>query len=441
MENEEKGLVDKELLDQASYVLGGVQTGIEQADELQEQQVAEDATIQSEQDDPRNREQWGLPGVAEELKSAVLGGVQDTASSIQTFPERALDTITGEVSREKKEKGYYQPEWTPFVNEEDPIITKTWWGQMLRGVVHFGTMAAGVTAATSAAGLSAPAWLTSIAGYGMIRAAGIGAVSDVISHTTDGENALGMMRDRFGWMDTPLSTRDTDHPLMMKFKNIVEGMGIGILFDSAAMALGKGSSFARAQVAERGASVEVQTIRKGIQELRKNEFGFRASKNSPVAGRHQGNHLSQDKDPFTVWERNKRIRTEWGAEEGSAGNVSTPVQRERIARESGLSEELVVDTLSRLYSAEKFQNVLKAVDGNKKRLIEVFGDAIAAHQRITLGRNAAEMTAEEYLEEVLETSIKFDVTDITGRKIDEITTITAQNVVVSDQLYLHYYNS
>ena len=432
MENEEKGLVDKELLDQASYVLGGIQTGIEQADELQEQQVAEDATIQAEQDDPRNREQWGLPGVAEELKSAVLGGVQDTASSIQTFPERAIDTLTGQVSKEKKEKGYYQPEWTPFVNEEDPIITKTWWGQMLRGVVHFGTMAAGVTAATSAAGVTAPAWLSGMAGYGLIRAAGIGAVSDVISHTTDGENALGMMRDRFGWMDTPLSTRDTDHPLMMKFKNIVEGMGIGILFDSAAMALGKGSKYARAQVAERGASVELQTIRKGIQELRRNEFGFRASKNSPVAGRHQGNHLSQDKDPFVVWERNKRIRTEWGAEEGSAGNISTPVQRERIARESGLSEELVVDTLSRLYSAEKFQQVLKAVDGNKKRLIEVFGDAIAAHQRITLGRNAAEMTAEEYLEEILETSIKFDVTDITGRKIDEITTITAQNVVVSD---------
>ena len=432
MENEEKGLVDEELLDQASYVLGGVQAGIEQSDELQEQQVAEDATIQAEQDDPRNREQWGLPGVAEELKSAVLGGVQDTASSIQTFPERVVDTLSGEVSREKKEKGYYQPEWTPFVNEEDPIITKTWWGQMLRGVVHFGTMAAGVTAATSAAGVTAPAWLSGAAGYGLMRAAGIGAISDVISHTTDGENALGMMRDRFGWMDTPLSTRDTDHPLMMKFKNIVEGMGIGILFDSAAMALGKGSNFARAQVAERGASVELQTIRKGIQELRKNEFGFRASKNSPVAGRHQGNHLSQDKDPFVVWERNKRVRTEWGAEDGSAGNVSTPVQRERIARETGLTEELVVDTLSRLYSAEKFQSVLKAVDGNKKRLIEVFGDAIAAHQRITLGRNAAEMTAEEYLEEVLETSIKFDVTDITGRKIDEITTITAQNVVVSD---------
>ena len=386
-----------------------------------------------EQEDPRDTEEsWGIPAVAEELKSAVLGGIQDTASSIQTFPERVVDTLSGEVQREKKEKGVYRPEWNPFVDEDDPIITKTWWGQLLRGTVHFGSMAAGVVAAGSAAGVTAPASLTGMAGWGLIRAAGIGAISDTISHTTDEQNALGMMRDRFGWMDTPLSTKDTDHPLMMKFKNIVEGMGIGILFDSAAMALGKGSKYAKAQVANRQKSVELQTVRKAIQELRRNEHGFRASKNSPVAGRHQGNHLSQDKDPYVVWERNKRVRNEWGADEGSAGNVTTPVQRERIARETGLTEEVVVDTLSRLYSAEKFQQVLKAVDGNKKRLVEVFGDAIAAHQRITSGRNAAEMTATEYLDEILKTSIKFDVTDITGRKIDEITTITAQNVVVSD---------
>ena len=430
MENEDT-LVNQDLIDRSLRMYENATEQKKQKKKEEEATEAFDAEISIEQEDPRDAESWGLPAIGEELKSAVLGGVQDTASSIQTFPERAIDTLSGEVSREKKEKGFYEPEWTVFVDKEDPIITKTWWGQMLRGTVHFGSMAAAVVGTAKAAAITAPGWLSSMAGYSLIRAAGIGAISDTISHTTDGENALGMMRDRFGWMDTPLSTRDTDHPLMMKFKNIVEGMGIGILFDSAALALGKGSKIAKTKVLDRNKSVELQTIRKGIQELRKNEFGFRASKNSPIAGRHQGNHLSED-DPFTVWERNKRIRSEWGAEEGSAGNVTTPVQRERIARESGLSEEVVVDTLSRLYSAEKFQNVLKAVDGNKKRLLEVFGDAIAAHQRITLGRNAADMVAEEYLEEILETSIKFDVTDITGKKVDEITTITAQNVVVSD---------
>ena len=42
------------------------------------------------------------------------------------------------------------------------------------------------------------------------------------------------------------------------------------------------------------------------------------------------------------------------------------------------------------------------------------------------------MSAEEYLEEIFKTSQRFDVTDIAGKKVDEIVTITAQNVVVSD---------
>ena len=43
--------------------------------------------------------------------------------------------------RERQEKGYYEPEWDPFKSYSNPIVTKTWWGKMLRGTVHFGTMA------------------------------------------------------------------------------------------------------------------------------------------------------------------------------------------------------------------------------------------------------------------------------------------------------------
>ena len=428
--------VDEEALEDTSALLN---QSIEDTKNLKKQKkiVEEnDQQIVSEQQDPRNKENWGVAGVTKELQSALTGGLQDTASSIQTFPERVIDTFTGEVQREKEEKGSYQPEWSPFVDEQDPIITRTWWGQMLRGTVHFGSMAVGVVAAAKAAGITAPAWLSGMAGYSLIRAAGVGVVTDTISHTTDGENALGMMRDRFGWMDTPLSTRDTDSPMMMKFKNIVEGMGIGILFDSAALALGKGGQYAKAQVAARNQSVELQTVRKGLQELRKHEFnksepGFRASKNAPVAGRHQGNHLSEE-DPFVVWERQKKINNEWGMEEGSAGNITTPIQRERIARESGITADLVENVLSKLYSKDKFRRIVQALDGDRQRLVEVFGDAIAAHQRITQGRNAAEMSAEEYLKEILATSDRFDITDISGKKVAETTTITAKNVVVSD---------
>ena len=168
-------------------------------------------------DDPRNKEGWGVPGVAEELKSAVTGGVQDTVSSITTFPERTVDAFSGEIQREREEKGFYRPEFDPFVNYEDPIITKTWWGQLIRGTVHFGTMAAGIVAAVKAAPVTIPAALKGMKGYTLLRAAGIGAVSDTISKESDGHNALGVMRDKYGWIDTPLSTRDTDHPMWMKF--------------------------------------------------------------------------------------------------------------------------------------------------------------------------------------------------------------------------------
>ena len=49
-----------------------------------EQQATEEQETKIEED-PRNQENWGIGAVAEEVKSAVTGGIQDTASSITTF--------------------------------------------------------------------------------------------------------------------------------------------------------------------------------------------------------------------------------------------------------------------------------------------------------------------------------------------------------------------
>ena len=394
--------------------------------EFQKQDEETETQALSEQADPRNADRWGMKAVAKELQSVVTGGVQDTASSMMTFPERTVDALTGEIQRERKEKGYYRPEWDPLVDHNNPIITKTWWGKLLRGTVHFGTMAAAIipTAKLTAARLGIAG--TGIMANSLVRAAGVGAVSDLVSKESDGDNALGTLRDRYGFIDTPLSTRETDHPVMMKFKNIVEGMGIGFIFDSAAMVLGRGSNAVKAQIATRQKSVELQTLRKGIQEVRRNEFGFRGSKNKPVADPSQAAHISGD-DPFIVWSQQKKIRNDWGAQEGSTSSVTTPVQRERIAREGDISEDLVDETLQKLLSSERYQSVLKSVGGSRKRLVEVFGDSIAAHQRITQGRNAADMDADEYLKELFES---YDVYD--GNTDDAIKTLTSKNVVVAD---------
>ena len=404
-------------------------------------EVGYEEEIQEESDaieDPRDQDQWGVKGFVKELGSVVSGGIQDTASSISTFPERTIDAISGEMQREKEEKGYYQPEFDPLGGGGNPIITKTWWGKLARGVVHFGTLAgATVLAAKGAAVAGIPLAGTAAAKLlgapSLIRAAGIGAISDLVSKESDGHNALGSMRDHYGWIDTPLSTKDTDHPIMMKMKNIVEGMGIGLVFDGATMLIGRGSRGAKSKIFKRKQSVNQEKLAKGLEQLRENESRFRAAKNGPLSTASQGNELSVD-DPYDVWEMQKKVREDWGSEDGAAGNVVTAVQRQRAAEQAGITEEVADEVLRKLYSNNKYQAIIDSIKKQRLTLVEVFGDAIAAHQRITLGRNAADMSPREYLDEIFRATDAYSITDIDGNLVDSLETITSKYVVVTDMV-------
>ena len=201
----------------------------QKATEQQVQMEAEDKQATAEIMDPRNKKNFGgVRGVAKELGSAIGGGLQDTASSVVTLPERAIDMFSGEMVEEGKTKEGYKAEWDDwFVDDEDPIETKTWWGGALRGLVHFGSMAAAIVPAAKASGIAAAtaAWSS------LARGAAIGAASDLASKYSQEDNGLAILRDRFNFIDTPLATKDTDHPAMKTLKNVVEGMGIGAVFD------------------------------------------------------------------------------------------------------------------------------------------------------------------------------------------------------------------
>ena len=71
---------------------------------IQQEEAATEEKAEQVQADPRNADKWGLKAVAEEFKSIGVGGLQDTASSIMTFPERTADALTGEISRERISK-------------------------------------------------------------------------------------------------------------------------------------------------------------------------------------------------------------------------------------------------------------------------------------------------------------------------------------------------
>ena len=391
----------------------------------QEQEVQAEEQAVSEQDDPRNAESWGAKALIKEGQSILSGGLQDTASSLATFPERTKDALSGEMQREKEEKGFYRPEWTPFDSYDNPIETKTWWGKQLRALVHFGSLAVGAVGAAKAVAatglVTLPAGLVGLTSSTLARGAAVGAVSDLISKESDEHNVLGAISQRYGWADTPLATKDTDHPVMMKIKNIVEGMGIGLFFDGIAYTLKRGSKPVVDQIKARNNSIDKQTIEAGIAQLREGDVNFRADKNRPIAEPHQGAHISEV-DPQAAREQLSRTRKEWGAEEGSTGSVTTPVERERVALKSGSDDATIERIFKTLVSSDKFKKELDAVKGNRKALVAKFKEAIEGHQSITNGREAADMSAAEYLKELFETN---DV-------IDGYEVWTSKNVVIGD---------
>jgi len=421
--------VDEEYVDylgdEAERLAEEYQQEQERKEAAEQEEAAATAKADAIQYDPRNADTWGAKALIKEGQSILSGGLQDTASSIATFPERTIDAFSGEMQRQRDLTGDYTPDFTPFGAYDNPIETKTWWGKQLRGLVHFGSLAVGTVLAAkgvAATGLvSVPAGLLTLMKGNLVRGAAVGAVSDLISKESDEQNALGALRDRYGWVDTPLSTKDTDHPVMMKIKNIVEGMGIGLVFDGLAYTLKKGSKEAIDQITARNKSLKDQTVQAGVAQLREGEVEFRADKNAPISQPHQGAHITEV-NPQKAREQLSKTRTEWGSEEGSTGSVTTPVERERIALKGDTDDAQVERILRGLLSENKFAKELEAAKGDRKKLAATYREAIEAHQRITQGRNPIDMSPQEYLKELFETN---DV-------IDGFENWTSKNVVVAD---------
>ena len=425
-----KYTIDDEAINELGKVAQDISDEYRNRIVAEEQAAAEQAQTEQQavdtQADPRNSDTWGAKALIKEGQSILSGGLQDTASSIATFPERTVDALSGEMQRQREETGSYKPDFTPFGGYDNPIETRTWWGKQLRGLVHFGSLAAGtlLTAkAAAATGLvTVPAGLIAFAKGNTVRGMAVGAVSDLVSKESDEQNALAALRDRYGWIDTPISTKDTDHPVVMKLKNIVEGMGIGLFFDGFAYTLGKGSQKVVKQIQDRNKNLKQATVQNGLAQLRRGEVEFRADKNAPISQPHQGAHITEV-EPQKAREQLSKTRKDWGSEDGSTGSVTTPYERERIALEGATDEEQVERIMRGLMSNAKFKAELDAVKGSVPKLAAKWREAIEGHQRITQGRNAIEMSPQEYLKELLEA--RPDV-------VDGIEIWTSKNVVIGD---------
>jgi len=411
-----------------------------------EQKRQQDQQELAEVEDSRNQEDWGPWQVGAELSSAVKGGVQDTASTLITAPERVIDFFTGEMGEENKTEEGYKPEsddW--FVDDENPIETKTWWGGLIRGLTHYGTLAAvpipgarvvsGKLAATklgqTAVGLGTKYGSKTLAKFGtkkltlgnVATGSARGLKVDALSIYSQDANALQIINDHLkekgnGWLDTPLTTKDTDHPLMKTVKNLIEGgLVIGPISDLVLFSAGAGLKSSRnvigKKIKDRNASIKSQ--KKELVKEQLKDPGFRAPKNEPIADPWQG--AVQSVEPVKEVDiALNRTRTEWGAEEGSTG---VPVRRlaiQRAATSSGESEKMMKDVLQKYLSDTKVQKIVSTIKGGKGTIPEEWQEAIKAHQQLTSGREAANLTSKDYLKFLYEGSDRLEGFDVFSTK-------------------------
>ena len=421
--------------------------------EEKDQAAATEQQYRDEQADPRNREDWGISGVIKELQSAFAGGIQDTASSIVTAPERIIDLATGEMGKEGQTEEGYQAEWDDFfVDDANPIETKTWWGGLIRSATHFGTLGGAIVVASPVLGTAGAAigagrvvaGVTSIAANQWARAAMVGAATDLVSKYSQDANALQVLRDRYGMIDTPLTTNDTDHPALKTFKNVVEGMGIGEVANGVFRILGRGmkrvrpgrsigqeviedgTDIALEKSAKRDQSVLDQTIEAGKEEVVERGSGFGGHKNVE-ADSWQGAPTSKD-NVMDVRDSQKRMRTEWGAEDGSPGSLTTPSQLRKVAK-TGLDDDVIDDIFRELVSEPRYNAEVQAIRSGNKTFRDVWGDSIEQWVRTGLGRNAADIPADQYLAEYFTNAMPFF-----ANSPDEMVAWTTRNVVAGDLL-------
>ena len=395
----------------------------QQSDAAATQKGADERKDPRQDDDGDGRPDVGfnLGDIGAELSSAFGGGIQDAASSVATLPERAADMFNGEMERENKTEEGYRPEWDPFTDHENPIETHTWWGGAIRGLVQFGGLALGtVVAAKGVAAIGAGTAIGSAAGWlgagvsgglkaNMLRGAAVGAVGDLVSRDSQKDNALGALKEHHPWLDNPLATQDTDHPAVKTLKNVVEGMGIGGVFDLTLETIGygvkslKNGKTVKETVDARNASIKDQTIERGKAEVKQTDE-MRGYKNKPIADVDQGNPTS-NASPKDVQEQVVRIEKEWGAQNGSTDSLVSARELQRMndsAAELGDAHHKA--TRDALFSEADVKNPVKAARENQKigvkSVQEIQPEIKELAKTIYEGRNTTDISPAEFFKKL-----------------------------------------
>ena len=391
-------------------------------------------------------------------------GARDIASNIITAPERVIDFFNGEMEEEGKTEEGYQTEWDQFMyGDGDPIETKTWWGGLVRGA----TDVVGTIAVTGGVGkLAKGAPLLAHLKQGALA----GLKYDLFSKNEEQDNLSGIIAKKYPWLDSALATKDTDHPALNKLRHIVEGMGIGAVFDATIFKMTPLAKMLAGEVVEKGrpiatniadtgvkagkeigdaakrvydargelkaaAGEDIAAIRSKFDEFRKSrldsvevqkreqaksqmkEAGFRAPKNEPIADPWQGATTSNS-TAEAVDKSAKRMKKEWGAEEGSTGSLLSNTQISRMAQGTGETDKVIKEVLGNFRSQGFIKQLEETARRQGKTLQESIGEDLDMFRSVYEGRNTSDVSTAEFFKKLTKSSIP--IKNKSGRTVGKI---------------------
>ena len=248
---------------QAADVEKGIAT---EAEEIKEEAAVEATTpeiVKENQSGPTAKD------YAEDTLIGLGSGFREGVANIVTAPERVIDYFNGEMEEEMATEEGYQTEWDDFMyGDGDPIVTKTWWGDVVEtgseifttygltfgvgGKIIKGSQVA--TTAGTALKLNKARTLSSVMKEGAL----VGLNYSTLDKNVNKDNILGTLEKHYPWLNTPLNTGDADDPVMRKLKHIVEDIGIGAVFDAALFKMLPVAQLATEAVGKKGKAAATQ---------------------------------------------------------------------------------------------------------------------------------------------------------------------------------------
>ena len=420
--------------------------------------------------------EFGISENWTEASNAWNAGISSAAGSTLSFIERVSDRMNGEDTSSDE----YEPDWDPW-GKVSPLH-KTWWGGLIYETSKAITYGLGFTVAAGAIGVGAASTAIGVAGRGIIGAAAEGVLDQDTDKASgnlgknlydasqaENENLINGITKQVPALDpvlrnNPFRVRPEDSPEWIKFKNVMELIGI-----TGAAEYVTGKLFANPDAAKaRTEDVRIQTVEKGKQELadelreleienqlpgqvidvevipdraeppsgnqtpqqapaptEPKQIGpgtFRGSKNKPLADPWQGAHTSRS-TAYDVAQQSKRIY-ETG-KKGSADGLITPAAAERMYNNNGIDPDLQRIQAKELLGDERMQRLMAEVKANNLNFEEVFGYAFSKMQE-TMGRFSTAVDVDDFWKPITD-----EVSFRTGGR-DSMEAWAMENVVAAD---------